>query len=247
MNHQKAISPLITTLLLIAIAVAASVLTYSWVMSTIGSQIAYAAPMKEFNITLFDQKNNLGVLGDVAIFHFILENPTNKTANYSFILIAPINNLVKNETFSIDKNGISEKEFNVILDDNGVWKTKILSKNTDWYYEKPFVVVSTKSDAQIAALAYSNQIKALKLSEEANNFSLYAIIISLFALGISIISVVFQIWIYNRSKQSNSHFNKDTNSLTTLARQALAQKIGAKDSFSIWRLTRDKRKIYNVY
>ena len=34
----KGISPLIATLLLIAIAVAASVITYSWVMSMIGSQ-----------------------------------------------------------------------------------------------------------------------------------------------------------------------------------------------------------------
>jgi flagellin-like protein len=37
-KNAKAISPLIATLLLIAIAVAASVLTYSWVMSMIGTQ-----------------------------------------------------------------------------------------------------------------------------------------------------------------------------------------------------------------
>ena len=41
-RKRKAISPLIATLLLIAIAVAASVLTYSWVMSMIGSQAAQA-------------------------------------------------------------------------------------------------------------------------------------------------------------------------------------------------------------
>ena len=41
-RKRKAISPLIATLLLIAIAVAASVLTYSWVMSMIGSQSAQA-------------------------------------------------------------------------------------------------------------------------------------------------------------------------------------------------------------
>jgi flagellin-like protein len=41
-RKRKAISPLITTLLLIAIAVAASVLTYSWVMSMVGSQSAQA-------------------------------------------------------------------------------------------------------------------------------------------------------------------------------------------------------------
>ena len=41
-KKRKGISPLIATLLLIAIAVAASVLTYSWVMSMIGSQSAQA-------------------------------------------------------------------------------------------------------------------------------------------------------------------------------------------------------------
>jgi flagellin-like protein len=37
-KDAKAISPLVATLLLIAIAVAASVITYSWVMSMIGAQ-----------------------------------------------------------------------------------------------------------------------------------------------------------------------------------------------------------------
>lgn len=41
-KNRKGISPLIATLLLIAIAVAASVLTYSWVMSMIGSQSGQA-------------------------------------------------------------------------------------------------------------------------------------------------------------------------------------------------------------
>ena len=41
-RKRKAISPLIATLLLIAIAVAASELTYSWVMSMVGSQSAQA-------------------------------------------------------------------------------------------------------------------------------------------------------------------------------------------------------------
>jgi len=41
-KNSKAISPLIATLLLIAIAVAASVLTYSWVMSMIGTQSTQA-------------------------------------------------------------------------------------------------------------------------------------------------------------------------------------------------------------
>jgi flagellin-like protein len=41
-KDAKGISPLIATLLLIAIAVAASVITYSWVMSMIGSQSTQA-------------------------------------------------------------------------------------------------------------------------------------------------------------------------------------------------------------
>jgi flagellin-like protein len=41
-KDAKGISPLIATLLLIAIAVAASVITYSWVMSMIGAQSTQA-------------------------------------------------------------------------------------------------------------------------------------------------------------------------------------------------------------
>ena len=42
MNTRKGISPLVSTLLLIAIAVAASVLTYSWIISMVSSQSAQA-------------------------------------------------------------------------------------------------------------------------------------------------------------------------------------------------------------
>jgi archaeal type IV pilus assembly protein PilA len=62
-QKRKGISPLIATLLLIAIAVAASVLTYSWVMSMIGSQSGQAQTQirvdgvtyihsNEFNVTV---------------------------------------------------------------------------------------------------------------------------------------------------------------------------------------------------
>jgi flagellin-like protein len=54
----RAISPLIATLLLIAIAVAASVITYSWVMSMIGSQSQQAQTQVRIDLVNWDLTNN---------------------------------------------------------------------------------------------------------------------------------------------------------------------------------------------
>jgi flagellin-like protein len=58
-RNRKAISPLITTLLLIAIAVAASVLTYSWVMSMVGSQSAQAQTQVRIDTVTWLKGGNL--------------------------------------------------------------------------------------------------------------------------------------------------------------------------------------------
>lgn len=77
-EKRKGISPLIATLLLIAIAVAASVLTYSWVMSMIGSQssqaqtqlrvdaITYLAD-DQFNITVRNTGSTDAILESVWV------------------------------------------------------------------------------------------------------------------------------------------------------------------------------------
>jgi flagellin-like protein len=61
-RKRKAISPLIATLLLIAIAVAASVLTYSWVMSMIGSQSAQAQTSIRIDSIEWDVTDNTATL-----------------------------------------------------------------------------------------------------------------------------------------------------------------------------------------
>ncbi len=63
-EKRKGISPLIATLLLIAIAVAASVLTYSWVMSMIGSQSAQAQTQLRIDTVSF---NYNGTSNTVAV------------------------------------------------------------------------------------------------------------------------------------------------------------------------------------
>ena len=56
-QKRKGISPLIATLLLIAIAVAASVLTYSWVMSMIGSQSGQAQTQVRIDSVAYTYSN----------------------------------------------------------------------------------------------------------------------------------------------------------------------------------------------
>jgi len=57
-KESKGISPLIATLLLIAIAVAASVITYSWVMSMIGSQSQQAQTQVRIDTVSWDVDND---------------------------------------------------------------------------------------------------------------------------------------------------------------------------------------------
>ena len=61
-RKRKAISPLIATLLLIAIAVAASVLTYSWVMSMVGSQSAQAQTQIRIDSVTWDVASSEAIL-----------------------------------------------------------------------------------------------------------------------------------------------------------------------------------------
>jgi flagellin-like protein len=53
MRNRKAVSPVIATLLLIAISVAASVVTYSWVMSMVKTQGGQAQTMIKVDEVLF--------------------------------------------------------------------------------------------------------------------------------------------------------------------------------------------------
>ena len=84
-RKRKAISPLITTLLLIAIAVAASVLTYSWVMSMVGSQSAQAQTQVRIDTVVWH-----GAAGPVAKgFTLLIRNTGSVAATIESISIRP--------------------------------------------------------------------------------------------------------------------------------------------------------------
>ena len=72
-RKRKAISPLIATLLLIAIAVAASVLTYSWVMSMVGSQSAQAQTQLRIDTVSWDTT-------DKTVFDLMIRNTGSTSA-----------------------------------------------------------------------------------------------------------------------------------------------------------------------
>jgi flagellin-like protein len=63
-KDAKAISPLVATLLLIAIAVAASVITYSWVMSMIGAQSQQAQTQIRIDMVDWGTTDGLFTSGD---------------------------------------------------------------------------------------------------------------------------------------------------------------------------------------
>ena len=93
-KDAKGISPLIATLLLIAIAVAASVITYSWVMSMIGSQSTQAQTAVRIDNVEFDlQSNNVTVtirnIGSVSADIVTVGVKLTSASSYSTVNVAP--------------------------------------------------------------------------------------------------------------------------------------------------------------
>jgi len=84
-RNRKAISPLITTLLLIAIAVAASVLTYSWVMSMVGSQSAQAQTQVRIDTTTWLKAGS--PLAPTANFDLLIRNTGSVAAQVESVSI----------------------------------------------------------------------------------------------------------------------------------------------------------------
>jgi len=85
-RNRKAISPLITTLLLIAIAVAASVLTYSWVMSMVGSQSAQAQTQVRID-TVTWLKETASPYNPTANFDLLIRNTGSVAAQVESVSI----------------------------------------------------------------------------------------------------------------------------------------------------------------
>jgi flagellin-like protein len=83
-RKRKGISPLITTLLLIAIAVAASVLTYSWVMSMVGSQSAQAQTQVRIDTVVWHGNSTFG-----RGFAILIRNTGSVAATIESISIRP--------------------------------------------------------------------------------------------------------------------------------------------------------------
>lgn len=101
-RKRKAISPLIATLLLIAIAVAASVLTYSWVMSMVGSQSGQAQTQLRIDAINWNSATEINVTirntGSVAASIESVAMKLNKAgASFNTIKVTPDTDNVKGQ------------------------------------------------------------------------------------------------------------------------------------------------------
>ena len=93
-KDAKGISPLIATLLMIAIAVAASVITYSWVMSMIGSQSTQAQTAVRidnvgFNLTSNSVTVTIRNIGSVSADIVTVGVKLTSATSYTTVNISP--------------------------------------------------------------------------------------------------------------------------------------------------------------
>jgi flagellin-like protein len=92
-RNKRGISPIIATLLLIAIAVAAAVVTYSWVMGMIATQSAQSQTAIRIDIVQFDSTNG-------AIVYVTVRNSGAVPATIDKIYITALNTTAAVDTLS---------------------------------------------------------------------------------------------------------------------------------------------------
>jgi archaeal type IV pilus assembly protein PilA len=137
-EKRKGISPLIATLLLIAIAVAASVLTYSWVMSMIGSQSAQA--QTQLRIDTIDWDLNTVVVRNTGSVDAVLESISVRpnTSGSAFVSFSGAaldeTSLLMGKATPIEVTGL-----NTGLTAGGSYVVRVTAA-TGFYYEAVFTV-----------------------------------------------------------------------------------------------------------
>ncbi len=155
-KNRKAVSPIIASLLLIAIAVAAGVLTYSWVINMVDTQSAQAQTQLRIDIVEFSDGNttavtvrNSGTVG-VTIDTIYVINSTNNVETLEYASVAD------DEKFSADSASIpsgSTTQFTCTLGtanffaEGAAYKIKILTDNgfavEGTYYPQAGLLAST--------------------------------------------------------------------------------------------------------
>jgi len=135
-RKRKAISPLIATLLLIAIAVAASVLTYSWVMSMVGSQSGQAQTQLRIDAINWNSATEINVTirntGSVAASIESVAMKLNKAgSSFNDITVTPATGNVKSLDIGIAKGFV----FTVDTLDESTSYVVRATATTGFYYE----------------------------------------------------------------------------------------------------------------
>ena len=143
MRKRKGISPLIATLLLIAIAVAASVLTYSWVMSMITSQSAQAQTQVRIDSVTWASGSqfSLDVRNTGSVDATLESVSIRQNAAGSTALVIPVTTAIATGTHVVT-GSLSLSSLSPVEAASTSYVVRVTT-NTGFYYEAVFTTPST--------------------------------------------------------------------------------------------------------
>jgi flagellin-like protein len=188
--HNKGISPIIAVLLVVAIALVASLIVYAWVMGYIGGITTKENTQVEITPTIYSSSNNIGILNEEASFGI---NATNNLDASNDLQVSIINDegLVFNETYLLSPNSSDYFLVNQTLTHTGNWMIEASSDSVQ-LKTYSFVVETNKIDADINISQLKNSETQTNNQILSNDIAVAGIcttsILSLAALIVSIIS-----------------------------------------------------------
>ena len=176
--NKKELSPIIASIILIAVTVTVAIAVAAWM-----SSLTIGVPTKiEIHSQIYSADHNIGVLNENAIFDISIENAVKETREFN-ILVSAEENEVYNETVEL----IGLEKRNIIINQKllftGLWTIKIFEENkiVDGY---SFVTMTNDVEAEL-------EITEIDKINFNNNLLTISLIVLVFTLILGIVSFWF--------------------------------------------------------
>ena len=147
---NKGISPAIASVLMIAIAVVASLITYAWVTGYMGLTTEKSDWTATILPAIYNPDKNIGVLNEKAFFEISIKNRLNSTLTITTIILTE-KGTIYNKTFSVDSNSQRNITISQDLIYTGLW-TVMVTDGHGRYNARSFITLTNTIDAEIGNL-----------------------------------------------------------------------------------------------
>jgi len=193
-GNRKAISPVVAVIILIAVAVSASIVVAAWMGVLTFTFIATDEFDVEIGARIYSPQHNIGVLNEDGEFNISIKNLATSTRAVNVILVAN-ENILFNETVAVESGSLEKLYITQKLIYSGSWRIEVTTDKdiTEGYFKGKvkafvdgysFITLTNEAEADWNIV----QLHNMNLN---TNISIVSLLISILSMIVSTINIIY--------------------------------------------------------